>query len=219
LAIIRLTNSEPLSYFQEVARLHTAEIQHGILPLLGNEFLTTLYYEMCREPRNGIWVATEKEKILGFLAGCADVRLSCRRLALQSGLPLGWKLLHSMPDLKILKKFFSLFAYPFRKRGEQLSLPERHSSSEDRAELLAMAVHHEAHRQGIGRALVATFEESLLIWGGTDGYWVATDAAQMGSNNFYLSLGFEPSRRIKHHDLILQHYYKRLRGRTVGRNG
>lgn len=82
-----------------------------------------------------------------------------------------------------------------------------------------MAVHHEAHRQGIGRALVATFEESLLIWGGANGYWVATDADQMGSNNFYLSLGFEPSRKIKHHDLILQHYYKRLRGKTVGRNG
>ena len=219
MVIIRLTNSEPLSYFQEVARLHTAEIQHGMLPLLGNEFLTSLYYEMCREPKNGIWVATENGKILGFLAGSADVRLSCRRLVLQSGLSLGWKILHAIPNLKLLKKFFSLFAYPFRKKGERPSLPERHSSSADRAELLAMAVHHEAHRQGIGRALVATFEQSLLIWGASDGYWVATDASQLASNNFYLSLGFERGGRLKHHDLILQHYYKRLRCKTVGRNG
>lgn len=219
MAIIRLTNSEPLSYFQEIAQIHTAEIQHGMLPLLGNEFLTKLYYEICRESKNGIWVAAEDGKILGFLAGCADVRLTCKRLVLQSGLSLGWKILHAIPNLKLLKKLYSLFAYPFRKKGERLNLQERHSPSADRAELLAMAVHHEAHRQGIGRALVAAFEESLLTWGGLDGYWVATDAAQMVSNNFYISLGFEPRGKIKHHDLILQHYHKSLHCKTVGRNG
>jgi GNAT superfamily N-acetyltransferase len=119
----------------------------------------------------------------------------------------------------LVKKFFPLIAYPFRKKGERPGLSERHLSSVDRAELLAMAVHHEAHRQGIGRALVATFEESLLVWGVSDGYWVATDASQLASNNFYLSLGFEPSGKIQHHDLILQHYYKKLRHKTIGRNG
>ena len=158
-------------------------------------------------------------RILGFLAGCADVRLSCRRLVLQSGLSLGWKILHAIPNLKLLKKLLFVVCLPFsEKRRAATDLQERHSPSADRAELLAMAVHHEAHRQGIGRALVAAFEESLLTLGGLDGYWVATDAAQMVSNNFYISLGFEPRGKIKHHDLILQHYYKSLHCKTVGRN-
>ena len=212
--IICLTKSKPPAYFQQIAQLHAAEIKHGVLPLLGNEFLAKLYSEMCRSPRNSIWIAIEKGKVLGFLAGCADFSQSCRRLIWQSGFFLGWSALHSLSNPRVLIKLLSLLIYPFRKTGDRFGSPERHSSGTVRAELLAMAVHHEAHRQGIGRVLIASFEKSLSYWGVADGYWVATDSAQMVSNQFYLSLGFKPTGKVKHHDLVLQHYYKKLNGAT-----
>ncbi|MFN8008918.1 MAG: GNAT family N-acetyltransferase [Terriglobia bacterium] len=210
--IIRLTRSDPVTYFRQVAQIHTTEIRHGALPLLGTEFLRKLYYALAQSPKNSIWVAQDKGMVLGFLAGCADFNKSCRQLAWQHGVSLGWNALRSMLAPGVLVKILSLFVYPFRNRGNQIGLEESLIKSSSRAELLAMAVHHEAQRQGIGRGLVRAFEKNLSSWGVIDGYWVATDCAQQGSNQFYMSVGFVPVGKTKHHHLVLQHYYKKIDG-------
>lgn len=204
----QLTPSQRPELFDEVARLHMNQIHHGILPLFGQKFLAQLYYELSRTPKTVVWIAAEEGKLLGFLAGCADVGQSLKSVLLRSPLRLMWLASLSILSGRPLRKLPSVFWYPFRVR--------RSASSErppepigDNAELLAIAVDGAGQGRGIGKRLVALFEDSLTQWGVSD-YHVTTNIADPNSNKFYQALLFEPCGQIKHHDLILQKYRKKI---------
>lgn len=207
---MRLQATHTAVSFQEVARIHAAEIHHGALPLFGERFMARLYREISCTPRAGVWVAVESGTVLGFLAGCADIKAAFRCICLKGGMALG--LLAVRPVLvtpRLWRKFWALAMYPFRNQNPAAAVAEG-MAPRPRAELLSMAVTRTAHRRGIGRCLVAAFEESLPGWGVTEGYWVTTNSADSDSNRFYQAMGCLRRLTVPHHDLMLHVYYREI---------
>ena len=206
--IIRLGSDHPVEHFAVVARLHTAEIHHGILPRLGLPFLSRLYYELARAPKAGVWVAFEEAEIVGFIAGCADMPRTYRRLLSRPAVvgrlivALGavWRL--------GLSRLASPLTYIAKGRKTTNDASTRNSPCT--AEVLALAVSPTVRGRGIGGALVRVFEQEIRTWSAASHYRVSTNAADPNSNFFYQALGFSPCGRVRHHDLVLQVYEKCL---------
>ncbi len=205
--IVRLGSGDPSSYFQASAHLHIAEIHHGVLPLLGEDFLTRLYYEVAVSPMSGVWVGLDAGRVLGFIAGSADISKTYWAVVSRAGFSLGRLAMKGLLQPDAVGRIPALLGYPFHR--DQTRAPD--GEQKVRAELLAIAIARESQRRGIGRALVRAFENALLAWGINGPYQVATNLAESDSNAFYQNLGFLPCDRIKHHRLVLQVYRKEIR--------
>ena len=206
--IIQFGSQDVKARFEEVAKLHFAGIHLGVLPLLGERFLTRLYIELAQAPRTGLWGAVEAGKVVGFLCGCVDVRATYRAVFLNNWIALLLLASRSLLRPQVLRKLPAVVWYAWR--------PKK-SSAEDstEAELLAVAVDESYRGQGVGRRLVQVFEESLFAWHVRGSYRVATNIDDPNSNRFYERLGFVPERTIHHHDLVLQIYQKPIPHRDV----
>ena len=160
--IVRLTMAHPDSYFTNIAALHIKQIHHGLLPLLGLKFLYRLYHELSIYPKTGVWAAIKSDELVGFIVGCADVRLSYYAL-----LTHAWPLFMSLSLDVILKplllrKIFRVIFYPFK--SSSITSHAIQVCSSIKPEILAIAVGKDMEGQGIGRKLVQAFEEKLLEW-------------------------------------------------------
>ena len=209
LDILHLSHSSSPELFVDVARLHIAEIHHGLLPLLGLKFMARMYYELARAPRTGVWVAVESNQLAGFVSGCADVSATYRSLLLKGMVPLGLRAMGALFKPTLLLKLPSLFLYPFRRAkpsGSDAPVGEKKSH----AELLSIAVSSAFQRRGVGRQLVDVFEKAMREWDVKDCYYVTTNRDEEASNHFYRSLHFQPVGTIPHHELVLQQYCRHL---------
>jgi ribosomal protein S18 acetylase RimI-like enzyme len=208
--IIRIGSQDAKSRFEEVTRLHIASIHLGVLPLLGEPFLTRLYTELARAPRTGLWGVIEAGKVVGFLCGCADVRATYRAVLSRGGIALLLLASRSFVNRQVCRKLFSVVSYAWQ--------PKRHSVDDlAEAELLAIAVDESCRGRGIGKSLVQIFEESLSAWDARGCYRVATNIDEPSSNKFYQRLGFVRGGIIPHHDLVLQMYQKPIPNPNVPR--
>lgn len=203
--IVRLTKAHSAFYFTNIASLHILQIHHGLLPLLGLKFLSRLYYELVFSPKTGIWAAIKSDKLVGFIAGCEDVRLSYYAVLPRVFMTL---ILHIILKPMLLRKMFSVLFYPFK--SSPVTSHAIQECSSIRPEILAIAVGAGMEGQGIGRKLIEAFEEGLLKWNCYGYYRVATNSSDVMSNSFYKKIGFFPCHRIKHNDLTLQVYLKNI---------
>lgn len=202
--IIRLTPADT-TLLNAAAHLHADNIEHGVLPLLGIPFLRSVYRGLTRGPNMGVWVALEDSRILGFVAGSADVQHAYARVARSDGPGLAVLAIRGLLSPRVLRRLPALLTY--------LAGPQERSHPDNRhrrAELLAMAVEPTARQAGVGRALVNTLETALRLAGECDEYYVTTNIDDPRSNNFYRRLGFEPVTTMRHHVLTLQVYRKNL---------
>jgi ribosomal protein S18 acetylase RimI-like enzyme len=201
--MIRLTQSDPREYFRQIARLHDAEIHHGALPLLGTSFLARLYHDLAGQQGCGIWALFQDQEVQAFLVGCDNMRTCFRSLLLRSWLPLSMLAAPRLISWRLLRRLPSLLLYPFKHKSTT-----EQNTSETFAELLAIAVNKRFQGRGIGKELVARFEEFLGLERKVSSYEVTTNAEDPDSNAFYRKMGFQPTMTIPHHSLILQRYYK-----------
>jgi ribosomal protein S18 acetylase RimI-like enzyme len=193
--------------------MHISEIQQGTLPLLGENFLSRLYFELAKAPKTGLWVAIENEMVIGFIAGCASTRESYLSIMKSGGILLGLLAMSSLIKPGVIRKVSTLLTYPLHPASiTDKPYPEY---EQPEAELLVIAIHASAQRRGIGKMLVEVFEEGLVSWGITGNYCVATNLVEEKSNSFYLNIGFEPCYRQQHNNLILQVYQKRIEGKLT----
>jgi len=66
--------NSPLSHYSDVAALHIQEIHHGMLAYAGSEvFWPDFIPELPSRP-NPVSTCHRRSKILGFIAGTADIR-------------------------------------------------------------------------------------------------------------------------------------------------
>jgi ribosomal protein S18 acetylase RimI-like enzyme len=208
-----LNSSYPYTIFNEVAQMHISEIQQGTLPLLGENFLSRLYFELAKAPKTGLWVAIENEMVIGFIAGCASTRESYLSVIRSAVIPLSLLAMSSLVKPWVICKISALLAYPLHSTSiSELPYPEYQKPE---AELLAIAIHRRARRRGIGKMLVAAFEEGLVSWGIKGNYCVATNLVEEKSNLFYQNIGFEPCYQQRHNNLILQVYQKRIESKLT----
>jgi N-acetylglutamate synthase-like GNAT family acetyltransferase len=211
--IVRLTMTHSTSYFTDIASLHIEQIHHGLLPLLGLKFLSRLYYELAISPKTGVWAAIKSDKLVGFIAGCENVRLSYHAV-LSRVWPLFMPLiLHVILKPMLLRKMFNVLYYPFK--SSSVTSHAIQGCSNIRPEILAIAVGTGMEGQGIGRKLIQAFEEGLSEWNYSGDYRVATNSPDVMSNSFYKKIGFLPCHQIKHNDLILQVYIKKSDRREI----
>ena len=70
--LVQLGSEHPASYFERIAELHIDTIHHGVLPMLGKRFLSRMYRELTGCPFCSVLGAVENDKVVGYLAGCAD---------------------------------------------------------------------------------------------------------------------------------------------------
>jgi GNAT superfamily N-acetyltransferase len=205
--IVRLGAEHQLEHFLAIAHLHSDQIHHGFLPRLGIRFLGALYQVLAQAPQTGVWAAFERGRIVGFLAGCADVRRTYHWVLTR---PAMWtRLVVAAPAVWRLgmRRLLSPFTY-VRERNTRDDGEARAMGSVCAAELLAIAVQPEARGRGVATGLVAAFETELRSWSVSDCYRVSTNVTDPASNEFYRVLGFSPKGTVRHHDLVLQIYEK-----------
>lgn len=192
---------EDTEFCSEAADLHIKSIHLGLLPLLGKRFLIEIYRLIAVAPQSGVWGIVDNGKFVGYIAGCADVQRTYRWILLNNGFSLALGAGFALTRLTVLKKLFSILAYPSRRGRLQLKSPMV------KAELLAIAVDDCVYGKGYGRKLIGVFETALIQWN-KNVYHVSTNIDEPVSNKFYLAMGFEPVGTITHHALILQIYEK-----------
>lgn len=190
---------------RQAAILHIRVIHHGLLPLLGLDFLTKMYRCIVAAPESGVWVLVDGDKFIGFVAGCANVGRTYRYLMVNCGIGLAFTAAPALFRFAVLAKLASILLYPFRWHKALATNPS------PEAELLAIAIDENEYGKGYGKQLVDSFEASLRQWGVRE-YRVLTNIAEATSNAFYCATGFTPAGMIKHHALTLQVYKKYLTG-------
>lgn len=197
-----------MKLFERIADLHIETIHHGLLPLLGPESLGLIYRGIACLVGSGVWIAEDNGKVLGFIAGCIDTR----KIFVSVLMNVKLELLFSLHKFTLSRAFFrklpSVLFYPFC--STKLVFNGQSIDKLPKAELLAMAVSPDSRRQGLGKLLVKTLEREFSCWDITSAYHVKTNLEEMVSNNFYRSIGFEPYGTVRHHDLTLQIYVKKI---------
>jgi len=126
-------------------QLHAEQITGGFLAFLGSGFLTRLYRRVCRSSSSFLLVAEEGGRVVGFVAGSADVPGLYRAFLLRDGLAAAFDAMG--PLLRGWRRAFETL---------------RHGSSDGAGtgrgvELLAIAVDPSHQGRGIGEQLVAAF--------------------------------------------------------------
>jgi ribosomal protein S18 acetylase RimI-like enzyme len=202
---VELVQSGDAKACARAAALHIAEIHFGLLPLLGPEFLARVYLSVAGAPAAGVWVARRDGRIVGFVAGCADVGALYKHMLRRDLLSLMGAAGVALGRPAVLRRLPSIALYPLRQRD---ATGERQAARSP-AELLAIAVSDDSRGRGLGRLLVARFEEFLRALHVHE-YHVATNIEEVDSNAFYRALGFRPVATIPHHALTLQLYEKAL---------
>ena len=202
----RLSGGDSSDLFRQIAVLHAELIHGGVLPLLGVEFLATLYREIAGSAAGSVHAAVQGDRVVGFACGASDAWRCALGLS-----PTGYLRLLSTLALrvwrpKILWKVCDSLAYPFREPSALT--PGMPRQSRHRAELLALAVTPTAQGTGLGLALVRAFEATLR--GKADEYFVMTNAADAVINRYYSALGYLKVGQKRHHDLTIQVYTKRV---------
>jgi ribosomal protein S18 acetylase RimI-like enzyme len=190
-----------------VASLHAGQITEGFLSFLGPGFLARLYRRILRSPDSFLLVAESNGRVVGFIAGTADVGRLYRNFLWRDGpgaaLGVAGRLLRS-----------------WRRVIETL----RHGSGDgvgrgEGVELLAIAVDPGRQGRGIGGQLVTAFLARVGAGGESQAYVVvASDNA--GAIALYQRAGFAAGDSFELHrgtsSLLMQWHRTRPAGPVGG---
>lgn len=213
--IRRLQCNDAEWMFIAVARLHIGNIFHGMLPLLGEKFLASLYRQLTNAPDAGIWIAEENDQVVAFVAGCCDLGLVFRSVLLNSGPAFLLRGAIGCLRPSVLRRLPAVLLYPFQSarianNADRADDVEKMGEQGAKAELLALAVAAEWRRKKIGNRLMNAMEQELFRARNISQYVVTTNKAELASNRFYTGTGFKPDTTFHHHRLILQRYRKQV---------
>lgn len=208
---IRIASMRP-DQARVVARLHAEGITQGFLSSLPAGVRESLYRGIARAPRSGVWVAVDDGgRVLGFLAGTADISRCYRSALARRGLEMVWYLAPLLVRRSTWVRAFESVTYPLRgrstgARGQEDSVDQGAVTGE----LLSIAVHPDARGSGAALRLVEAFEDALQGWGYRGAYRVVTMRSDPRSNRFYQKAGFARVRDFEHHGVAMAMYHKEL---------
>jgi ribosomal protein S18 acetylase RimI-like enzyme len=163
-----------------VVAIHLAAFPNFFLTFLGPRFLRVFYGAVMQD---GIaFVATDEDRVGGFVVGMLDSRSFYRTLWLK-------RFLHvAIAILPVALRHPSVLGRVARRGVARASKPA------SGAELMSLAVHPREQHHGLGRALVEAFV-ARVHEAGAESLWLITDAADNdGVKKFYETLGFTARR-------------------------
>lgn len=135
-----------IDLYNQVARLHAANLDQSFLATLGTGFLAELYRAIDLCPQAVLIVKGEQGKLVGFVAGLAGPMSMVYRRMLRR-LPLwGWRLVPVLFSVARLKRVAEILQYT--------NSEPRHSDL-PAAELLSIAVAPAARGTGVAESLYA----------------------------------------------------------------
>ena len=173
-----------LEHVISVVDVHLRSFQGFFLTFLGNNFLSELYHGIVNDPSGIAFVATDDERVVGFVAGTNHPAGFYSRL-------LGkrwWRF--GLASLPAIFKKPSVVLRLFR----ALSMPKQFTAENGCGTLMSIAVLPGNQNRGVGRALVKVFLEEAAIRGLRQ-VNLTTDKLNNDSvNAFYLREGFSRSR-------------------------
>jgi ribosomal protein S18 acetylase RimI-like enzyme len=145
-----------------VAALHAGQIADGFLSSLGTGFLSRLYRRICLAPGSFLIVATDGDRVVGFVAGTGDLRALYRAFLWRDGVgaaadAIGRLIGNWKQVVETLRHGSTGGAHAGAGRG---------------VELLAMAVDPTYRGRGVGKRLVASFLDQVATIGHGDSYVV-----------------------------------------------
>jgi ribosomal protein S18 acetylase RimI-like enzyme len=168
-----------------VATLHADRIAEGFLSSLGPAFLRRLYGRVLRSPDGFVLVAADGPRVVGFVAGVADLGRLYKQFVLHDGVVAG---LAAAPRLlRAIPHVIETLRYPATTDG----LPD--------AEILAVAVAAAAGGRGVGRALVRAGTDEFTARG-IEAAKVVTTADNDPALAMYRAAGFTHAASIEVHE-------------------
>jgi len=157
--------------------LHAGAISEGFLSALGPEFLRLLYRRICRSPTSFLMVADEHGRLVGFVAGSADVGGLYRTFVVRDGPAV---VLHAGRHL----------LWRWRRTLETIRHGRKDAPGTGRGpELLAIAVSADRREAGVGARLVDAFLQEVRTRGASAAY-VVVAAANGPAIGLYQRAGF-----------------------------
>jgi ribosomal protein S18 acetylase RimI-like enzyme len=166
--------------FRQVAEIHEARLDAGLLARLGTEFLSRFYEYVATDPGSVLFVARSDGRVDAFLSATEDTHRLYRRFLVRRLASLIPLLVPRLLDPRNLLRAASLRRYLAAK--PLASLPP--------AELLSMAVREGAQQKGIGRELVASLRSEFRRRG-ISRFRVTAAETQHAALRFYPAVGGE----------------------------
>jgi ribosomal protein S18 acetylase RimI-like enzyme len=139
------------SEYAAAAAIHVDALPGEILTLLGESFLTALYRGIAADPGGFIYVAEHKGEIVGFVSGATEAGAVCRAAVRRQ-----WRPLTTSAIVHFLKRPTLVF-----RALEVLWRRSRYDDANTRAQLLAIAVSARYRGQGVGQALLTSFNDEM----------------------------------------------------------
>lgn len=170
---IRLGNKNDCS---QAAEIHLKEIDQGFLNQLGEKFLYYFYRAMVNSPNAFLVVVEEKGSLIGFVAGCINLKKFYKEFVRKYWLRSFLIVLTKIP---LIKKIIELIKYS---KGEEKNLPQ--------AELLAIAVKSQFRGKGIAGQMLERFISEMKNRG-LDSFKVIVGQSLIEANKFYQKKGFQ----------------------------
>ncbi len=200
--IMTLRRAQPNDY-TSIAKLHRDRITTGFLSSLGLPFLSRLYEAINNEAGAYVLVAEEKNDIVGFIAGAADVRGLYKKILLKRWFFVIVPLIRYMCDAAVVRKMVETALYGFKRDTSE------QSTGTCAAELLSVAVGNELQGRGIGKKMVMELE-TVFKENDVAKYKVVTFSLDGLSNRFYTSCDFRFAKTFTHHGNLMNEYIKEI---------
>jgi ribosomal protein S18 acetylase RimI-like enzyme len=171
----------------DVVAIHMAGMGYSLNAQLGPDHLRYLYTRMANDPTCYVGVAVADSRPAGVLSGSVDATKFSSRL--MRTMPIG-RLARTAIHFALRPKLIGLWL-----RGNAIAQPVRIENAEIVAVLTTIVVSERAQGRGLGRALVAAFED-FLLGEAIFRYRLDTKIENEAAAKFYRSLGFiEVARR------------------------
>ncbi len=187
---IKKIDSDEKNYINQIVQIHLDTFEGFFLTFMGRGFLTQMYMSYCVHDSSGLYVATEQDEPVGFLAYSDDMSGLYKFMIKKKLIAFAW---YSLGAFLRKPKVFLRLIRAFLKPGES-------KRQENYVELSSIGVKPTAKSNGIGSRLIeelireTNFEKNAYIA-------LETDAEQNdGANHFYQKNGFILTRSFITHE-------------------
>jgi len=188
------------SDISSIAHIHFLELHSDFLPSLGENFLRLLYTHLFQNKNSHLYVIYQNSKINGFILGSVDFNATFKNVIMKNFTTYAFLILPSVIRRpKILRNVFETLLYT-KKEGKNLPT----------AEIIAIAILKEHHREGFGKQLTSVLEEKFLQKNIKE-YKVTVNADNYAANSFYKVLGFTKKSNFYLYGRKINLYTKKIR--------